>query len=527
MDVPSDSRRQDARPAPAARRTVLAGAGLAAGATLAPGVAEAATQGSARAASAGLLSTHDRHLVGRFSYGVTPALAREVRSHGGARRWFEWQLDPRRVPDRAGDALASWFPHLAWSPSKIWAETEDGRVGGWEVMTDYQNWLLLKRMRSRRQVLETMAEFWENHFNVPVGADGVYTWRVRYGNVIRARALESFESLLQAVTTHPAMGIYLGNAVSDKNHPNENQGRELLELHTVGLGAGYHERDVVDSARILTGWRVDMWDTWAAFYDRGSHYHQPVRVLGFHSRNSSPDGRKVTRDYLRYLAHHPATAHQIAGQLAVAFVRDDPPPSLVDHLARVYLRHGTQIRPVLRALVDSRAFRESVGDKIRDPENDLVATYRLMGVHVAEPHDADRAAHQLVWQTSSIGMMPMSWPAPNGQPIAGAAWSSPSRVMGSMAVHYDMAGGWWPSKGVHYPSPTSWLPASSVSFDHLVDHMAQRILQRHASDRLHQACRQAVATAGHDVITKDHPVMQWLFPRLLTTFFDSPDFFRR
>ena len=141
-------------------------------------------------------------------------------------------------------------------------------------MSDYQNSLLLRRMNSQRQVLETMAEFWENHFNVPVSADGVYTWRMRYGNAIRARALGSFESLLQAVSVHPAMGMYLGNAVSDKEHPNENQGRELLELHTVGLGAGYSEAMVVDSARILTGWRVDMWDTWAAFYDAGSHYTQ-------------------------------------------------------------------------------------------------------------------------------------------------------------------------------------------------------------------------------------------------------------
>jgi Protein of unknown function (DUF1800) len=520
---------QDPAARPAARRTILAGAGLAAGATLLPQAAEAAEASyvAAHHHGAPLLSTRARHLVGRFAYGVTPALAREVQHHGGARDWFEWQLNPHHVHDHAGKALDAWFPHLRWSPAKISAENNSGRVGGWEVMADYQNWLLLRRIRSRQQVLETMTEFWENHFNVPVGADGAYTWRVRYGHVIRKHALDSFESLLQAVSVHPAMGIYLGNAVSDKDHPNENQGRELLELHTVGLGAEYKERDVVDSARILTGWRVDMWNTWAAFYDKGSHYHKPVRVLGFHNKNHSADGRKVTREYLRYLAHHPATATHIATKLATAFVSDQPPRSLVKHLAHVYRAHGSQIKPVLRALVDSPEFRHSVGEKIRDPENDLVATYRLMGVHVAKPHNPDRAAHQLLWQTSSMGMEPMSWPAPNGQPIVGAAWASPSRVMGSMSVHYTMSGGWWPAKGVHYPSPTSWLPKRSMRFDHLVDHMSQRILQRHASDRLQKACRQAVATAAHEQITKDHPVMQWLFPRLLTTFFDSPDFLRR
>ncbi len=509
------------------RRTVMAGAGLAVGGAMVAGPAEAATHSAARLQGEPLLSTQAHHLVGRFSYGVTPALAREVTHKGGAHAWLEWQLTPGRVPDPDGDALDSWFPHLKWSTSRIAAENDSGRVGGWEVMADYQNWLLLRRMKSRRQLLETMTEFWENHFNVPVSADGVYAYRKHYGDAIRARALGSFESLLQAVTVHPAMGIYLGNAVSDKDHPNENQGRELLELHTVGLAAGYHERDVVDSARILTGWRVDMWDTWAAFYDRGSHDHNPVRVLGFRNENSSSDGRKVTRDYLHYLAHHPKTAQHIAGKLAVAFVSDTPSGSLVKHLARVYLQHGTQIRPVLRALVASAEFQHAIGDKIRDPENDLVATYRLMRVRVAKPADPDRAAHQLLWQASTMGMMPMSWPAPNGQPIVGAAWASPSRVMGSMSTHYTMAGGWWPSQGIHYPEPTSWLPTATTRFDHLVDHMAQQILHRHASDTLQQACREAVATGAHEQVNKDHPVMLWLFPRLLTTFFDSPEFLRR
>ena len=280
MNNMEDQDNPDPAARPAARRTILAGAGIAAGATLLPQVADAADPYvAAHHHRAPLLSTRARHLVGRFAYGVTPALAREVLHHGGARDWFEWQLSPHHVHDHAGQALDAWFPHLSWSPARISAENNSGRVGGWEVMADYQNWLLLRRIRSRQQVLETMTEFWENHFNVPVGADGVYTWRVRYGHVIRKHALDSFESLLQAVSVHPAMGIYLGNAVSDKDHPNENQGRELLELHTVGLGAGYKERDVVDSARILTGWRVDMWNTWAAFYDKGSHYHDRVGAV--------------------------------------------------------------------------------------------------------------------------------------------------------------------------------------------------------------------------------------------------------
>ena len=121
-------------------------------------------------------------------------------------------------------------------------------------MESYQRWLLMRRIRTKRQVQEVMTEFWLNHLNVPANGDATFTWRFDYDRQIRARALGSFRDILYAAVTHPAMGIYLNNAVSTKSHPNENLGRELLELHTVGRGE-YTEDDVKNSARILTGWR--------------------------------------------------------------------------------------------------------------------------------------------------------------------------------------------------------------------------------------------------------------------------------
>jgi Protein of unknown function (DUF1800) len=511
------------------RRTVLTGAGVAAATTALAGPLDAAAAASGPAtgrSSSRLLGTQARHLVDRFSYGVTPGLATQVRNHGGARSWFEWQLTPRHVADSTGDALATWFPHLAWSPSKLWQETITGGTPGWEVMADYGNWLLLRRMKSNRQVLEVMTEFWENHFNVPVGGDGVYTWRKRYGDVIRAHALDSFEALLQAVSVHPAMGIYLGNAVSDRLRPNENQGRELLELHTVGVG-NYTENDVKSSARILTGYQVDMWDTWAAGYNELAHSTGRVKVGTFTEPNTSADGRPVTRRYLHYLAHHPDTAQRIAAKLATVFVRDDPPRTLVNHLASVYLAHGTRITPVLRALVDSTAFARSVDAKVRDPEADVVATYRALGVQVRKPDGPDRAAHQIIWQCGSLGVEPVSWPRPDGQPIDNASWSSPSRMLGSMQLHYVMSGGWWPSQGIRYRKPTDWLPKASVRFDTLVEHLSHEVLHRPATTALQKACAQSVAAKASDRITADHPVMRWLFPRLMTTLLDSPAHYRR
>ncbi len=473
-----------------------------------------------------LLGTQARHLVSRFSYGVTPRLAADVRAAGGARAWFERQLSPGSIDDPGVSGLVTWFPSLERDAATLWRRQVDGVEGGWEVMQDYARWVLLRRMRSRRQVHEVMTEFWENHLNVPVNGDGAFTHRKTYGDAIRKHALDSFEELLQATITHPAMLIYLDNAVSTAAHPNENLGRELLELHTVGRG-NHDEDDVKSSARILTGWTVDMWRTWAPSYDASRHWRGPVQVLDFNDPNAAADGQSLTRRYLSYLAHHPLTARRIARKLAVKFVRDDPPDALVEELAEVYLREGTQIRPVLQALVRSPVFAASVDAKVRDPGEDLVATYRALGVKVARPTADQDAANSMLWQVQSLGSAPFSWPRPDGQPVDNNSWSSPSRMMASLRIHFAMSGTWWPRTGITYRKATSWAPELPVRFDRLVDHLSRVLLHRRSNDALLAACCAAVGCRPGERITRDHPVMRWMNPRLLTCVLDSPDFFSR
>lgn len=477
-----------------------------------------------------LLPSAGRHLVGRFSYGLTPALAAQVRRAGGAHAWFEKQLHPSSVHDGAADGLRAWWPSLSRGATQLWHRQRDGVEGGWEVMLDYQRWLLMRRIRSRRQVLEIVTELWENHFNVPVTGDAQCFWRVDYGDVIRAGALGRFDALLHAVTTHPAMLINLDNVSSSSSHPNENLGRELLELHTVGRGE-YTEDDVKDSARILTGWSVDMWDTFDPEYRTRWHSRGPVRVMDFAHPNADADGRDVTKAYLTYLAHHPATAHRVARRLAVKFVGDAPSDGLVEHLAQVYLDHRTAIRPVLRALVRSREFERSAGLKVRDPGEDLVATYRALDVRVHRPpgtaDDGRYAANQLLWQAASIGTKPFDWPRPDGQPIDNQSWASPSRMLSSMSVHMDLAGTWWPTAGATYHSAAWWVPHFPIRFDLLVDHLSRRILHRRSTPQLLQACCEAVDVRPHERITKDHDLVRWTMFRLLSTFLDSPAFLTR
>ena len=474
-----------------------------------------------------LLPAAARHLVGRFSYGLTPELAADVRSAGGALRWFDQQLDPGRIADQKADELRRWWPSLSRDCTELWHRQRDDIEGGWEVMEQYQSWLLLRRMRSRRQVLEIVTELWENHFNVPVNGDAQCFWRTDYGDVIRARALGRFEDLLQAAITHPAMLINLDNVSSTRQHPNENLGRELLELHTVGRGE-YGEDDVKASARILTGWSVDMWDTFTEEYRPSWHWRGPVKVMDFEHPNADADGRAVTRAYLRHLARHPATARRVARKLAVKFVSDHPSDDLVEQLAGVYLAHDTAIRPVLRALVRSPEFAAAVGAKVRDPGEDLVATYRALGIRVTKPGGSGRdAADQLLWQAATIGTQPFGWPRPDGQPIDNDSWASPSRMLASMTVHMDLAGTWWPDEGITYRPLESWIPRFPIRFDALVDHLSRRILHRRATSRLLQACSEAVDVQPHEKITRDHGLVRWNMYRLLSTFLDSPAFLTR
>lgn len=473
-----------------------------------------------------VLAASSRLLASRFSYGLTPALTRQVQARGGARAWFEWQLEPDRVKDPELKGLGAWWPGLAYSGAQTWQRHVDEVEAGWELTANYQRWLLQRRLRSRRQVLEVMTELWEHHFNVPANGDAQFVYRKAYGDAIRTHALGSFEDLLQATTVHPAMLIYLNQAVSTKAHPNENLGRELLELHTVGRGA-HTEDDVKNCARVLTGHRVDLWRTWAVSYERSWHWTGPVTVLGFTDANADPDGREVARRMLSYLARHPATAQRVVRALAVKFVSDDPPQGLLDRLARVYLEHDTQIRPVLRALVDSPEFRGSAGLKIRNPVEDVLAAYRALGVRTARPGGDQSGANAILWQCASVGVLPHGWPRPDGLPQTNRAWATPARMMSSMQVHFSLSGGWWPTVDTSFRKPAAWAPSYPIRFDDLVEHLSRTLLGRPASRDLLTACSQAVDVAPGERITRQHGLVKWGMPRLLTTFLDSPDFFAR
>lgn len=464
------------------------------------------------------------HGLRRFTNGYTPALNRQVVAAGGFGKWFEKQLTGG-YDDNWYASSAQWWASINSTPATVWARDQEGVEPMWLADANYERWALVRRLGSQRQVLEVMTEFWEHHLHVPANGEAG-PFRASYGKTIRKHALGRFEDMLQAAIVHPAMAVYLDNANSSKKSPNENLGRELLELHTVGRGA-FGEDDVKASARILTGYRLDKWKTWTPSYDPAHHWTGPVQVLGFSHANADPDGRPVVAAYLRHLARHPATARRIALKLARRFVSDAPSDALVTKLAKVYLASGTDIRPVLRSLVGSTEFKLAygVGKKVRTPTEDVVATWRALGVGItARPGhgEVETAANQILWQTSSIGLRPFSWVPPDGRPDTAAAWSSTSRFLNSLDVHYTMAGGWWPSVGLRHRTHVSWLPTASIRFDQLVDHLARSLHGRASTALLLQAACEATGCTPATKITKDHGVVKWEMARLLTVFLDCP-----
>jgi uncharacterized protein (DUF1800 family) len=470
-------------------------------------------------------STASRHILNRFSYGYTPALRRAVGKAGGGKEWFADQLAYAKIVDTRADAMKAWFPYLRSSSRTRQQADRDGRRNQWELSMDLVRWTILRRMLSNRQLYETMAEFWSNLLHVPAHTDG-WMFRVSYDATIRRHALGKFSDLLVAATMHPAMMVFLDSARSTKDAVNENHGRELLELHSVGVGAGYSEKEVLASARILTGYHVETWEPAAQVYHPDRHWTGPVSVLGFTSSNKDRDGRPLIRRYLRYLAAHPATANRLAKRLAQRFVSDTPSASMVRSVARAYTRSGTDIRATLRALVAHPDFAKSVDDKVRTPAQDAIATYRALGVQVKPPAEGGDFGYAVNYVLNDMGEAPFMWPAPNGFPEVGSAWAAAGRVRNSWEMHYFSTGGWWPSTGMSRKPPRHYLPAGRVRLSTAVDSVARTMLGRKATTAQITAAAQLVQMQPSTVIEREN-FGDWRAIPLISAVLNSPEHLRK
>jgi uncharacterized protein (DUF1800 family) len=312
------------------------------------------------------------------------------------------------------------------------------------VGADLAEGKLFRAIYGNRQLEEVLTDFWYNHFNVDLnkGADRflVPTYE---RDTIRPHVLGKFRDLLEATATSPAMLFYLDNfqSVASQNNTaqqknakqkqntrglNENYARELMELHTLGVDGGYTQQDVTEVARCFTGWTIDPANKGSGFtFNDRTHDKGEKHVLGgtIPAGGGMEDGEKV----LDILARHPSTARFISRELAQRFVADDPPPMLVDRMAKTFEESDGDIRAVLTSMIAAPEFfsHGAYRAKIKSPFEMIVSAVRASGARVDY-------AMPLANQLNTWGEPLYRKVEPTGYSNAGAEWVNSSALLDRM-----------------------------------------------------------------------------------------------
>jgi uncharacterized protein (DUF1800 family) len=287
---------------------------------------------------------------------------------------------------------------------------------------------------STRQLQEVLVDFWMNHFNVFRGKGAVGMLLPSYErDAIRPHVLGRFRDLLLATARHPAMLFYLDNWRSQAPRDddplaglNENYGRELLELHTLGVNGGYTQTDVIEVARAFTGWTIHEPDVYGEFsFNPAMHDRDEKVVLGhaFPRGGSEDEGLRV----IDIVSRHPSTARFISRKLAQRFVADDPPQSLVDRLAAAFTRTDGDLRAVMETLLSSPEFlsEDAWQAKLKSPLEMVVSALRVLDADVTD-------TVPLAQRIAGLGQPLYGKSEPTGYPNVSRAWASSADLMGRM-----------------------------------------------------------------------------------------------
>ena len=431
-----------------------------------------------------LLTARDSalHALDRLGYGPRPGdLDRVARM--GVMRWIDQQLDPGAIDDRvllARERQADILRYDRDDLSRIFVaamqerrerqqrmDTSEDRPGARErtarrLAGQFQDLVVVRAVLSERQLDEVMADFWANHFNVFLGkAADRFLLPDYIEHVIRPHALGRFVDLLLATAQSPAMLFYLDNWESVSPEPrsgfaargtgqgrrpsgiNENYARELLELHTLGVDGGYTQQDVINVARILTGWSIDRPRQGGGFlfrpraHDWGEKVVMGVRFPAGHGQD---EGVRL----LRWLAVQPATIHHVSSELCERFVNDTPPDGCIDDAVAAWRRTDGDIREVVRAIVHGPDFwaGENVRAKVKTPLQFVASALRALA---AEPDTTPRLA--LV--VARLGEPLYLHVAPDGYQETQQDWVNSGALLARMNVALAMARGTLPGATVN------------------------------------------------------------------------------
>jgi uncharacterized protein (DUF1800 family) len=468
------------------------------------------------------------------------------------RTWLEGQLEPDKFDDTDLQKRLEGLKTLGKSQAELWAQhwrdVPDSPTK-YEIAYEPTNELRVATMAraiwSKKQLLEVIADFWHNHFNIDPSRDGtIGALFLDFDRTLRKHAFGNFRAMLEAVAKHPAMLYYLDNTSNQRAGPNENWARELFELHTLGTEnyfgvkrqrdvpgfaqgqpAGYVDDDVYEATRCFTGWRVDDNKDEPGFKNSGAFAFFPAwhdrfqkTVLG---RYLPPDQGPMRDglDVIEALATHPGTARYISRKLCRRLVSDDPPDTLVARAASTFLEKRSdpeQLKHVIRTIVYSAEFQNTWGQKVKRPMERFISACRILETEFKLHTDRQ-------WTLDWLGQMPFNHPMPDGYPDRKEHWTSSTSLLRSWQTLNGLAHSWDES----YKSPVLATNAGKKVPSEIANFWFNRLLGREPSQNLKEAVIDKLRDGGNPDAAMPDDALEWRLTEAVGLILMSPEFLER
>ena len=506
--------------------------------------------------------------LSRMSFGIRPGDMDAFLALGGTdderlQAYVNQQLNPDSIDDSDFETRynAAGFETLHKTHEQLYADhiasnpydSNDDTYWEWYSKPAYElvDATILRAVFSKKQLVEVLADFWHNHFNIFFWQDDGVPLLVSYNrDVLRANLLGNFRQMLEAVAKHPSMLYYLNQNNSSDAGPNENFARELFELHTLGaenylgvrdpnsvekgsdgIAIGYVDNDVYEAARCLTGWRIDddlgEWEdgiekTGNFIYYKPWHDRFNKLVLGRYIEADQPD-MKDGMDVLDLLANHPGTARHIARKLCRRFIADVPPDSVVQAAAATFMEFRSapdQLKRVMETILLSNEFKQSWGNKIKRPQE---AAYSMMR---ALNSDFTRVPSGISWLIGMMGQPIFERRSPDGYPDVKEAWANSMSILYRWNMAVGIADNWMDDDQGRTMQTDVYgqTPVEIRTANGLADFWILRLLGRAISDEGRAAIAAVMAQeyGADEPLPDDH--VQYVLPAMIEVILMSPEF---
>jgi uncharacterized protein (DUF1800 family) len=385
---------------------------------------------------AGLSRAQAQQTLSRLTYGPSSSSTAALQKLGLA-AWLKDQLNPKKTEAHAGLKDLSSFPTESMSPAQLQAFYLY-KIKPNLMANELAQLTLLRRLYSSRQVFEMLVEHFSDYVPVPFENKRSFFRGDYDNNVIRKHALGNYPDLLVAAAFHPGMLKFLNGNTNTAEHPNENFGREFLELFTITPGAGYTEKDVQSAAKMFSGVTFEA-ATGVVLTRVKQHYFGSITVFGYTDQNATTASEAVLRarieKMIRHFAMLPQTANAFSVRMARRFVADVPPASLIKKMSAAYLASGGSIPNVFKTMAESAEFSAAKPSKVKRPMEHLSSTVRALDLQLSraipKPNLIDYKTYANGSPMPAIqaavarqGHAPFEWPFPNGYPDAGEPWTT-------------------------------------------------------------------------------------------------------